>query len=105
MSQSKLNYFEIAVESTFTLSATTAESTLTVSTFVESTSSDAFVAELLQEVAKLSAAIAATKNKIFFIVIKKKILLIIIMPSLKRLRKGTTFISNIQIISIKIVSF
>lgn len=77
MSQSKLNYFEIAVESTFTLSATTAESTLTVSTFVESTSSDAFVAEPLQEVAKPRTAIAVTKNKIFFIVIKINYIIII----------------------------
>lgn len=67
LSQSKPNYFENAVESTFTLSATLAESTFVVSTFTESTSSDDFVAELPQEVAKLSATIVIAKNKIFFI--------------------------------------
>lgn len=67
LSQSNPNYFENAVESTFTLSATLAESTLAVSVFTESTSFDEFVAELPQDVAKLSAAKAATKNRIFFI--------------------------------------
>lgn len=68
LSQSNPNYFKNAVESIFTLSATLAESTLTVSVFTESTSFDEFVAELLQDVAKLSATIVIAKNKIFFIV-------------------------------------
>lgn len=71
LSQSNPNYFKNAVESTFTLSATLAESTLAVSVFTESTSFDEFVAELTQDVAKLSATIAIAKNKIFFIVLIK----------------------------------
>ena len=71
LSQSNHNYLENAVESTFTLSATLAESTLAVSVFTESTSFDEFVAELPQDVAKLSATIAIAKNKIFFIVLIK----------------------------------
>lgn len=67
LSQSKPNYFENAVESTL------AESTFVVSTFTESTSSDDFVAELPQEVAKLSATIVIAKNKIFFIFFLLKI--------------------------------
>lgn len=69
--QSNPNYFENVVESTFTLSATLAESTLAVSVFTESTSFDEFVAELPQDVAKLSATIVIAKNKIFFIVLIK----------------------------------
>lgn len=76
LSQSNPNYFKNAVESIFTLSATLAESTLAestlaVSVFTESTSFDEFVAELPQDVAKLSATIAIAKNKIFFIVLIK----------------------------------
>ena len=71
LSQSNPNYFKNAVESIFTLSATLPESTLAVSVFTESTSFDEFVAELPQDVAKLSATIKKKKNKIFFIVLIK----------------------------------
>lgn len=60
------------VESTDTLSATLAESTLTESIEVESAPLFDCVAELLHDVAKLNATKVATKNKIFFICLQIK---------------------------------